>query len=209
MQPLKILVFTGNSYSRYGIASMLQATAPHTVLYADGPIQHLFAAVAKCKPDVLIADMCGRKKEWSLMPEFAPSRRVLAIVESVPEFLKINPYWPVDAVVQSNGEPAEVLRWVGNCVRGPLCEGGPLQMLLKDGHRPMNEHESQISITPRERQIIELVSQGCCNKRIAQALFISVTTVRTHRYKMMAKLGLHNAVEIARYAERFCNPLTT
>jgi DNA-binding NarL/FixJ family response regulator len=55
-------------------------------------------------------------------------------------------------------------------------------------------------ITPREKQVMELIGQGCCNKKIAKALNISVTTVRTHRQKLMAKLGLHNAVEVARFA---------
>ena len=52
-------------------------------------------------------------------------------------------------------------------------------------------------LTPRERQIMALVTVGKYNKEIAKALGISVETVKSHRKRAFKKLGAHNAVEAA------------
>lgn len=55
-------------------------------------------------------------------------------------------------------------------------------------------------ITPREREVLSLVARGYANNDIAALLDISVLTVRTHRQRLMEKLGLRNAAEITAYA---------
>lgn len=50
-------------------------------------------------------------------------------------------------------------------------------------------------LTPRERQIMVLVTEGKYNKEIAKALGISVETIKTHRKRAYKKLGAHNAVQ--------------
>ena len=55
-------------------------------------------------------------------------------------------------------------------------------------------------ITPREKEVLSLVARGYGNADIAGLLDISVLTVRTHRQRLMEKLGLRNAAEITAYA---------
>jgi len=56
--------------------------------------------------------------------------------------------------------------------------------------------------TTREREIIQLLSEGNSNKEVAVALGISVKTAETHRASVMRKLGLHSIGELVRYAIR-------
>ena len=55
-------------------------------------------------------------------------------------------------------------------------------------------------LTPRERQMLRLIGEGYTNSRIAEALGISVKTVERHRTNLMAKLNVHNLVELIRVA---------
>ncbi|GAA0325877.1 response regulator [Micropruina glycogenica] len=55
-------------------------------------------------------------------------------------------------------------------------------------------------LTPREEEVLVLVAKGGTNAEIAQELFISLTTVKTHVAALMAKLGVRNRVEIAMWA---------
>jgi len=55
-------------------------------------------------------------------------------------------------------------------------------------------------MTPREQQILKLIAAGKSSQEIADALALSVFTVRKHKQNLMAKLSLHNAVELVRYA---------
>jgi DNA-binding NarL/FixJ family response regulator len=55
-------------------------------------------------------------------------------------------------------------------------------------------------LTPREREILQLVAESYSTKEIAQKLNISVKTVDNHRTNLMRKLDLHNVASITRYA---------
>jgi len=56
------------------------------------------------------------------------------------------------------------------------------------------------SLTPREKQVLKLVGEGCKNKGIADLLCISVKTVAKHRANIMKKLDLHNVAALTAYA---------
>ena len=55
-------------------------------------------------------------------------------------------------------------------------------------------------LTKREMEVLALVAAGKSNKDIAEALFISVKTVETHKTHVLIKLGLNNNAELVRYA---------
>jgi DNA-binding NarL/FixJ family response regulator len=57
-------------------------------------------------------------------------------------------------------------------------------------------------LTSREREILQLLSEGKIAKEVAAVLNISVKTVETHRSNMMRKLEIHNAADLVRYAVR-------
>ena len=58
------------------------------------------------------------------------------------------------------------------------------------------------TITDREEEILKLVAEGHSSRQIADLLFISVKTVERHRANLLAKLGLKDRLELARYAIR-------
>ena len=57
-------------------------------------------------------------------------------------------------------------------------------------------------LTPREREVLQLLAEGLSNRAIAQQLAISVKTVESYRSSMMSKLGLSNKTELVRFAFR-------
>lgn len=57
-------------------------------------------------------------------------------------------------------------------------------------------------LTPRERQILQLVAEGKTNKESAQLLNISAKTAETHRARIMEKLDIHETAGLVRYAIR-------
>ena len=55
-------------------------------------------------------------------------------------------------------------------------------------------------LTPREREVLQLVTEGFANKQIAAELGIAVKTVEKHREHLMAKLDIHDTATLTRYA---------
>ena len=68
------------------------------------------------------------------------------------------------------------------------------------GGKSTNAGSVHESLTPREREVLQLVADGHSNKSIAEAIQLSVKTVEKHRSQLMAKLGLHNASALTAYA---------
>jgi DNA-binding NarL/FixJ family response regulator len=62
-----------------------------------------------------------------------------------------------------------------------------------------HDHES-VRMTPREREVIDLIAEGMSNKAIAKELHISIHTVKSHLRNVMEKLTLHSRLQVAVYA---------
>ena len=58
------------------------------------------------------------------------------------------------------------------------------------------------SLTPREREVVQLLAEGRATKEVACHLNLSVKTAETHRSNIMRKLGLHSVSELVLYAVR-------
>jgi DNA-binding NarL/FixJ family response regulator len=79
------------------------------------------------------------------------------------------------------------------------------KILLEDYVRKLKRSGAEDSydlLTPREREILQLVAEGKSNKDIAGALHLSVYTVETHRANLMEKLNLRSVPELILYAVR-------
>ena len=61
---------------------------------------------------------------------------------------------------------------------------------------------SRSRLTPREREILQLLAEGKSNKEVASLLGISVNTAEAHRANIMVKLDLHSVTELVHYAIR-------
>lgn len=57
-------------------------------------------------------------------------------------------------------------------------------------------------LTPRQREILQLVAEGRSTKEVAQLLHLSVKTVETHRAELMARLDIHEVAGLVRFAIR-------
>jgi DNA-binding CsgD family transcriptional regulator len=71
---------------------------------------------------------------------------------------------------------------------------------------PARAWRSRSSLTPREREVLQLFARGRSPQQIAEELVLSVATVRTHLDRATAKLDLHSRVELANWGIRTANP---
>ncbi len=101
--------------------------------------------------------------------------------------------------------PDELLERLEDALRGEAVIAAPMAQRLLDAfveqaQRGAGEGQSDVELSPREREVLELVRQGATNKEIADQLFISVGTVKNHIHNILEKLHLKNRTQIAAYA---------
>jgi DNA-binding NarL/FixJ family response regulator len=77
-----------------------------------------------------------------------------------------------------------------------------LDAFLRPGSRPASARVTGDRLTPREREIVQLVAEGKSSKEIAATLNIALKTVNAHRANIMNKLDLHSLGELVLYAVR-------
>ena len=77
-----------------------------------------------------------------------------------------------------------------------------LQSYGKKGSPEESSEKLPLLLSPREREIIQLLAEGKSNNEVAEVLYISAKTVETHRAHIMAKLNLHSIAELVHYAIR-------
>ncbi len=78
-------------------------------------------------------------------------------------------------------------------------------VLVEDYVRQLQERgltDSYHLLTDREKEVLQLLAEGRSNKEVAALLDVGVSTVETHRAKLMQKLNLHSTAEIVLYAVR-------
>jgi DNA-binding NarL/FixJ family response regulator len=97
----------------------------------------------------------------------------------------------------------ELLRAVQEALRGhvyvtPLVAGDVMHNLMQPPQSP----EKSAALTPRQREVLQLVAEGRSAKEIAKVLELSPRTVEFHKLRIMETLGLHTTAELTQYAIR-------
>jgi DNA-binding NarL/FixJ family response regulator len=99
----------------------------------------------------------------------------------------------------------EVLDAIHTVSRGQRYLGNKVQDIMMDefsqrrSTRQNLEYESQL-LTPREKEILQLMLREFSNEKIAEKLFISIRTVETHRRNIFTKTNTKNVVSLIKYA---------
>jgi DNA-binding NarL/FixJ family response regulator len=76
------------------------------------------------------------------------------------------------------------------------------EMVVESYTRGGRGLELEGTLAPREREVLQLLAEGCNSPQIGHRLHISVRTAETHRRNIMRKLGLHSVAELTKFAIR-------
>jgi two-component system, NarL family, response regulator NreC len=110
------------------------------------------------------------------------------------------------AYILKNSAESDLIRAVRSVAEGKSFFSPVIsKMLLEDYVRQVRDREVEDSyelLTPREREILQLLAEGKTNKEVAVILGLSLHTIETHRGNILGKLNLHGVPELILYAVR-------
>lgn len=100
-----------------------------------------------------------------------------------------------------------LLRVLRGTMRGetwlPPAETGPvLRLLMQAQDQQQDEDTLLAALTPREREVLACLADGDGRRDVAERLYLSANTVRTHLQNLMAKLGVHSSLEAVAVTRR-------
>ena len=179
----------------------------HQVIGRCSLAEDAFTQVSSLRPELVLVDAAlgldGSPNLVTRMLEACPEARVIVLGDDHDADLLLAAIRAGAAgVVGKTYGASTVLRVAGAVLDG---EGAvPRSMLLELARRMVTRDRTTDSplsrLSPRERQVLALLSKGWDNARIGRDLFISQHTVRTHIQNILEKLGMHSKLEAATFA---------
>ena len=206
MAPLRILVADDHQVVRTGLRTLLESKTGWQVCAEATNGREAVEKAGELQPDVAVLDLG--------MP-------LLNGVEATRQIRKVSPRTEILILTMHDSE---------HMIQGVLDAGAHGYILKDDADKnllaaveSMRRHKPYLSsrvsvaaaaaqpdadgierparrLTPREREIVQLLAEGKSNKEIATYLNISVKTAETHRANIMLKMNFHSVTELVRYA---------
>jgi len=204
-----VLLADRRALMREGLRAILSVDRDMEVL---GEADSGQAAVRLCvarAPDVLVIeasmDDLDSAEATRRILHRQPGIRVLALGRNGGRVLEMLRAGAAGYVLKANVYP-ELRRAIGALQRGQsyFCPGSAqaiAEIIRDSGHRGGDDTAAP-RLGARERQVLQLLAQGLSAPQVAETLQIASTTAETHRRNIMRKLGVHNVVELTRYAIR-------
>ena len=103
-----------------------------------------------------------------------------------------------DGFLSKQADVHEIISAATSAAEGVHYYGKDIAQLIYD--IKVSKSDVHIQLSKREQEVVELCSEGLTCHEIAERLFISPRTIETHKNAIFKKLGIHNSVELVRYA---------
>jgi RNA polymerase sigma factor (sigma-70 family) len=208
---IRVILADDHSVMRRGLRLILEQQADFEVLGEARDGREAVNLAAALHPDVAVLDIT--------MPNMNGIEAARQITDKQPHVAVV--------VLSMHADESYVLRALKAGARGYLLKESPesdfisairsasegksffspavSRLLVEDYVHQLQDRDIEDSydlLTPREREILQMVAEGKTNKEIANQLNLSLYTVETHRGNILQKLNLHSVPELILYAVR-------
>lgn len=206
---MRVLIADDHALFRAGIASLLRAWGMDVVGEA-GDGREALERARELRPDVVLMDIrmpvCGGLEATRLLKAELPETKIMIVTvseddEDLFEAIKAG----AEGFLLKGMSETELSRALESLAAGepalsPRLAGRILDEFARVGRR--SETRSEEPLTPRELDVLRLLSSGATNREIGAALFVSENTVSFHMKHILSKLHLKNRAQAAAYAVR-------
>lgn len=207
MKPITILLADDHKLVRQGLRTMLEARPDLKVVgeAADG-VETLELAT-RLNPDVILLDVMmpnlnGIEAARQIHQRGLKTRIVFLSMHANASYAVRALHSGALGYVIKDADFSEILQAVYHAAEGKRYLSAEiadevLELLISNGGDKAGSLEI---LSPREREVLQLIAEGNTNAAIAKKLTLSVRTVEAHRARIMAKLHLHSHAELVRFA---------
>jgi len=203
--PTRVSLADDHALIRQGLKALLEKQGFQVVCEASNG-QEALRSVEKTQPDVAIVDISmpvlNGVDAARELKKSAPKTKVILLTQHdedqyVTEALRAG----VKGYVLKSQAAEDLVYAIQEVCRGSVYLSPNISRAVVDAYLSKNFVSSD-SLSGRERQVLQLVSEGKSTKDVAVHLGISVKTAESHRARLMKKLDIHETASLVRYAIR-------
>ena len=209
---VRVLLVDDHLLFREGLRALLAARTDLMVCGEASDAEEAYRAFDEHKPDVVAMDVTlptvsGIDATRELLRRHEGAKVLLLTMHAEPDFVVAGLQAGATGYALKQQPSAQIFEAMLDVARGRSYLCSRISRVVVEDHLRLRRGEHPFSgpcdaLSPRERQVFDLLVRGFHNDDIARQLFISVKTVETHRAHVLKKLGLHSVVDLVRFAAR-------
>jgi two-component system, NarL family, invasion response regulator UvrY len=206
MSSITIVIADAQPLCRDGLKLLLQPKKEIKIVAEAACRKQLFQALQQHQPDIVIIDYnlpeYFTHEDIEDIHQLSPHSRIV-ILSSDHDKLTIFQVLEagVNGFLTKECSKEQVIRAIDAAARGERFFCNKVLEVLLEMKIPKNEPDPEPTVlSERETEITQLIGTGKSTKEVADELFISIHTVRTHRKNILKKLGINSISELVLYA---------
>ena len=210
MSPLRILVADDHEVVRRGLCSLLKSHAGWEVCAEASDGREAVEKVKQIKPDVVILDigmpnLNGLAATRQIVHNDERQRVIILTVTDSEQVIREVLAAGARGFVLKSDAARDLITAVEAIEKNRTFFTSRVGQIVLTGYLKNGQPQAEPTLptlTPREREVLQLLAEGKSTKEVASVLNLSTKTAETHRSNIMRKLGIHSVSELVLYAVR-------
>lgn len=209
MKPVRVLLADDHAMVRAGLRKLLESIPDVEVVGEADDGLALLALAAQLQPNLVLTDIAmpglnGLEATARLLKAQPETRVVILSMHQDEEYVRRALRHGAAGYLLKDAAPVELELALKAVLRGetylsPAVSKGVLSDYVQ---RLRGDEKPAVILTPRQREVLQLIAESHSTKEIARRLDLSVKTVDTHRSGLMKQLDIHEVAGLVRYAMR-------
>jgi DNA-binding NarL/FixJ family response regulator len=205
---ISILLADDHRILREGIRALIQDQADMQVIGESEDGLDTMKKVAQLTPDVVVMDIAmpllnGLEATRQIRRDFPQVRVLILTMHENEEYIRQVLAAGALGYVLKDAAARDLLGAIRSVYQGEAVLSPAITRLVIEDYLRWGDirpEDTTDGLTPREREVLQLIAEGYTNKEIAEIMSLSVKTVQSHRTNLMNKLDLHDRGELIKYA---------
>jgi DNA-binding NarL/FixJ family response regulator len=207
MEKVRVLLADDHTILRDGIRALLE-DEPDMIVVGEAEDGRTAVKLAcQLKPDVVLMDIAmpllnGLEATRQIKHDCPQVKVLILTMHENEEYIRQVLASGAMGYILKDAAAHELLDAIHAVHRGEAVLSPAITRLVIENYLRWGDLQldSTNGLSPREREVLQLIAEGYSNKQIAEILSISIKTVQAHRMNLMAKLDLHDRADLIKYA---------
>ncbi len=208
-KPIKIVLADDHTIVRQGMAKLLDEQPDLQVVGEATNGQAVIDMAIELQPDIIVMDIAmprlnGIEAAKRVRKALPKCKIIILSMYSHEHYIHQLMETGISGYLLKDSSGQDIIKAIRAALMNKTSMSPVISQKVEDAYlspqKQMTRERRYESLSNREREIFQLIAEGYATKKISEMLYISTSTVKTHRAKIMEKLGLTSPVELSKFA---------